>query len=144
MKSISNWSDLKQYGIHCLTGEACALSCRALCDLTEQGQDIIRRFYGLPYNAPFLDSWNSGAVGSCFIPWNILPDLAAFILIDVDKLGMAIHIQDGIYAPEDSDTDEEWQRWIDFQGEGIIRRYSPIGGPKRGCSCVHAMSGRSA
>ena len=76
MKTIRNWSDLRPYGIDCLTGEACGISARALCDLTEDGQKLVREFLGLPYNAPFAPAWNSAA-GSCFLPWDILPGLSA-------------------------------------------------------------------
>ena len=37
MKTISQWRHLEEYGIVPLTGEACGLMYRILCDLTEHG-----------------------------------------------------------------------------------------------------------
>jgi hypothetical protein len=40
MKTISNWDALREYGIDALTGEACSLMYRILCDLTQNGKRI--------------------------------------------------------------------------------------------------------
>jgi hypothetical protein len=37
---------LREYGINMLTGEACGISMRLLCDLTEEGYDLIVDFFG--------------------------------------------------------------------------------------------------
>ena len=39
MKSIRCWDDLSKHGIIPLTGEACGLSYRILCDVTATGQE---------------------------------------------------------------------------------------------------------
>ena len=39
MKSIRRWDDLCAHGIVPLTGEACGLSYRILCDVTARGKD---------------------------------------------------------------------------------------------------------
>lgn len=143
MKVIYNWGDLKQYGINCLTGEACGISARALCDLTKDGAALVREFFGLPYNSTFQESWNTGSEFSCFLPWSVLPDLAAFALITRDNLGMAVQTRDGIYAPEDSDSDEDWQKWLEFESTSIVRQYRPLNAPRKGLSCTHQMSGRA-
>jgi glycyl-tRNA synthetase beta chain len=43
MKSIRSWEDLSVYGIVPLTGEACGLSYRILCDVTAAGKKIIEK-----------------------------------------------------------------------------------------------------
>ena len=48
MKHIQSWDDLRQFGIHTLTGEACAVGLRILCDLTPDGVRVIREVFGLP------------------------------------------------------------------------------------------------
>lgn len=60
MKAISSLYDLQPYGIIPLTGEACGLGLRLLCDLTGSGQQLIRMAYGLPGETQFSPSWNSG------------------------------------------------------------------------------------
>ena len=143
MKHISNWDDLRPYGIICLTGEACALGVRGLCDLTEQGQSVVREFLGLPYDAKFQEAWNSLGTGSCFLPWDILPSLAAFLLIR-DGCLMAVNAQDGVYGREPTDAEDDWRRWLECQHGNIIRHYTPLRGqPTSGLSSVHAMSGRA-
>ena len=46
MTTISNWQQLSEYGIVILTGEACGLAYRYLCDLTEQGKKIVEKCLG--------------------------------------------------------------------------------------------------
>ena len=48
MKHVHCWNDLRQFGINILTGEACALGMRVLCDLDEQGVRLMREVFGLP------------------------------------------------------------------------------------------------
>ncbi len=144
MKTISNWDDLREYGINVLTGEACTLGVRALCDVTEQGAAIMREFYGLPYDSQLNVNWNSGAVGSVFIPWSMFPDLAAFILIRVGNK-TAMHVKGvGVVAQGATESDEEYGKAVAFYHGDIVRHYRPVSGqPSNGLSAVHAMSGRS-
>lgn len=76
---------LRQFGINPLTGEACGHSMRVLCDLSEQGAEVIRAFYGLPHDAKLADNWNSlvgeePAIASCFVPRDTFRDLAVFAI----------------------------------------------------------------
>lgn len=146
MKSICNWGDLEQYGIDCLTGEACSLSCRALCDLSKEGADIVREFFGLPCNAQFNENWNLKGEASCFLPWSVLHDLAAFILIKKGAPAAYLIQSDGVYAPEPTDTEEDVNLWVEFHSKegNLSRRYAPLNHPRRGLSCTHALTGRSA
>lgn len=133
---IRSWSDLNEFGIRALTGEACALSCRLLCDLTDQGQSLIREFMGLPHDAKFTDNWNSGATGSCFLPLSILPDLAAFCLI---KSGcwLVIHAHDEIYGFSDEPDEILLTKWLQFNQSHIRAEFDSNG------LCDLAINGRT-
>ena len=47
MKIVSSWDHLRPYGIDLLTGEACSLMYRLLCDLTQSGKSIVERCHEL-------------------------------------------------------------------------------------------------
>jgi hypothetical protein len=143
MKTIRNWHDLETYGIRCLTGEACLLSARALCDLTDDGQALVREFFGLPYSSTFQDSWNSRATASCFLPWSILPELSAFCLLTRGGCHNAVQIRgDGVYGIEEADSEEQLATWLKFQGNDVQRVFKPLPHPGSGLSAQHAASGR--
>ena len=59
MLTINGWRDLERYGIDALTGEACGLMYRLLCDLTAMGREIIRHWLGTPELSLYAP-WNSG------------------------------------------------------------------------------------
>jgi hypothetical protein len=50
--TINNWRDLEQFGIRSLTAESCNYSMRMLCDLTEQGKQIVADYFGLVLQDP--------------------------------------------------------------------------------------------
>ena len=62
MKVLSNWRHLEEYGIFMLTGEACAMGMRLLCDLTAEGVDWVSSFLGAGEidRDQWPDNWNSG------------------------------------------------------------------------------------
>lgn len=43
MKTVRSWNDLRPYGIDLLTGEACGMMYRYLCDVTEQGKKAVEK-----------------------------------------------------------------------------------------------------
>ncbi len=98
MRTINCWDDLRGFGIECLTGEACGLSMRLLCDVTAEGARLIERFFGDTITIKPGSNWNGGPasdphVGSVMLPRAILGDLAAFILIATggrDEASMAV------------------------------------------------------
>ena len=59
MQKITCWDDLRPYGIDVLTGEACGLSYRILCDVTESGKQTIQKALGIT-NLGLPDNWNRG------------------------------------------------------------------------------------
>ena len=81
MITIRDWNDLRHYGINFLTGEACAVGKRLLCDVNEQGRKLICSILGLPINTPFAENWNSqvngeDSVGSIFLPHHLFAFLS--------------------------------------------------------------------
>lgn len=84
MKTIASWSALEPYGIVPLTGEACALGYRLLCDLTAQGKRIVERCLSVEIRS---DNWNSGSkedrhVASVLVVPEMLVPLTVFALLE--------------------------------------------------------------
>jgi hypothetical protein len=62
MKNVG-YSDLKTFGINPLTGEADAFCMRTLCDLNQQGAEMMRQYLGLGAGDAFAAGWNSEVNG---------------------------------------------------------------------------------
>lgn len=153
MKTIANWRDLEPYGIKMLTGEACGLQYRILCDTTDEGQTLLRKVFDFK-TLGLEDNWNSGSTGSVMLPQEMFTPLAVFALVTVDKLSPVAVLDSGavFYA-----TPEQWQELHELAGPdrlasligGQVKRMVPAFafncGPKSadGLRAVHQMSGRS-
>jgi hypothetical protein len=77
---------MPKFGINVLTGEACGLGMRLLCDLTEKGKLLIEEFFGGCLTLQAGSNWNSNvgdepAVASVMLPHSIWLELAAFALL---------------------------------------------------------------
>ena len=84
MLIVRSWNYLKNFGIDCLTGEACGLSMRLLCDLTDQGKRIVEKALDVKIQPP--EAWNSGDpphIGCIMFPLELFPTLAVFCLLEV-------------------------------------------------------------
>lgn len=78
-------ADLAQFGVNPLTGEACPLGLRILCDLTEKGRTLVSLFLGAPEADCFPPNWNSmvgeeHAVASILLPRGGMRELMIFAL----------------------------------------------------------------
>lgn len=80
---VFSWSDMEQFGILHLTGEADALNLRGLFDLTEEGCSLIRSFLNLPEDTKFRPNMNRYGVANIALPYSILVDLAVVAYIKV-------------------------------------------------------------
>lgn len=81
MKSFDNTHQLEEFGIDCLTGEACGVGLRVLADVTEEGRTLLREFFRMDVaSAP----WNGG-VGSVMLPYSCLEDLWVFANVRAGK-----------------------------------------------------------
>ena len=79
MRHINSWNDLRAYGIMPLTWEACGLSYRLLCDVTEHGKQILEKC--LDVRITPAEPWNRDAVGSIMLPHEMLIPLGIFALL---------------------------------------------------------------
>ena len=143
MKPVHSWNDLERYGIIPLTGEACGLSYRLLCDVTAQGKKVLEKCFGTP-NLKLPESWNRGSekdphVGCIMLTHEMLQPLAVFALLESGCREVYL-VKDSVYGMEETDaptTIEDVKRWskVDF-----ARRlaYSGTAGDRN----VHVMTGR--
>lgn len=141
---IHTWSDLRQFGINALTGEACAYSMRLLCDVNEDGRDALCDYLGIKpegFNAP----WNSTvheklALGSIMLSRETLMPLAQFLLFRAGALACAPygHCLTGVFDKD---------RLIAYEDAGFKVQHNPLlhsTAPHVGSRNVHDMTGRAA
>lgn len=107
---------LYQYGVHVLTGEACALSLRALCDLTEDGVQLVADFVGAKRldKSSLHENYNSKvggepAVASVTLAWDALPSLLALALARAGYAEAIIDKWAGAVHATKSPFEVEWQ-----------------------------------
>jgi hypothetical protein len=74
MKSYQSGDDLRELGINLLTGEACGLGMRVLCDLDEDG---IKLWEAFTRSKADTEGWNDGKA-SVMIPHSMFQDLWIF------------------------------------------------------------------
>ena len=84
MKTISHWDGLREFGIDLLTGEACSLMYRLLCDLTQNGKRIVERCLSVQIQS---ENWNGGSkddphVASIMLTQEMFVPLAVFALLE--------------------------------------------------------------
>jgi hypothetical protein len=86
MKTVNSWNDIEPYGIVLLTGEACGLGYRLLCDVTERGRKTLEKCLGMT-NLVLPESRNRGKpgdshVGSIMLVREMLQPIAVFALLE--------------------------------------------------------------
>ena len=111
MKTVSHWDGLREFGIDLLTGEACSLMYRLLCDLTQSGKRIVERCLSVQIQS---ENWNSGSkedphVASIMLTHEMLVPLAVFALLESGcrEVWVTDHTAIGV---EPDDTDDEVER----------------------------------
>ena len=111
MKTVSNWDALREFGIDALTGEACSLMYRILCDLTQNGKRIVERCLSVHIQS---ENWNSGSkedphVASIMLTQEMIVPLAVFALLESGC--REVWVTDGAaIGVESDDSDEEVER----------------------------------
>ncbi len=155
MKYLSNHSDLVQFGINPLTGEACGYGMRVLCDLSAAGCALVADFMGLRFNpddptACFPRNWNSKvgdrpAIASFMLTRSTVSDLMRFALFSVDNCDYVLENPDGsLYGLHEGDEYctkyLEMARTEEYHAKGyrIWTNFS-----KTGSRNQHAFSGRT-
>lgn len=146
---FSNWSDFRRVGIDYLTGEACGLMLRGLCDLTARGKRLVSKTFGIEFQS---EAWNSGGkadphVASILLHVDMLPMLSIFACLETGGIVecYALYNKDKTWAgthgfsAEDAAERDEWIKCV--QGFGCsVRRYAYEG--TAGDRNRHEMSGR--
>ena len=145
---INGWNDLKQFGINPLTGEACKLSMRTLCDLSDKGVMLICDFLGLQPNG-FNANWNSKvdndpAVASIMLTRGIFDDLCKFAIFTVSNYKYAHKAADGTWHGYGAD-------FVHNLGYSEDKLFATVPGdwyrnpkaPEAGSRNVHQFTGRT-
>lgn len=144
MKTIRCWDDLCRFGIVPLTGEACGLSYRLLCDVTEHGKKILEKALGLP-DLRLAQNWNPGPaddphVGSIMFAPELLGFLGVFALLE-NGCEEVLQVNGcGLMGFEQDDPPERLARFKTRNAEGLGRRFAYAG--TAGDRNQHVMSGR--
>lgn len=85
MRTITCFNDLKDYGIFCLTGEACGLGMRVLCDFSEKGKNVLTKLFGFEFKGgePWNRSTNGEAhVGCVMLTHDMVTPVGIFALLE--------------------------------------------------------------
>ena len=144
MKSIRCLNDLVPYGIEPLTGEACGLMYRVLCDVTETGCKIVAKTLGIPL-LTLPPAWNRGSpndphVGSIMLAPELLTPLAVFALLEGGCTEVWQVHHGGLIGIEPDDSPEFIDANRALVGDRLARRFAYRG--TAGDRNVHQMSGR--
>src|SRR4051812_12611687 len=145
MMSVSGWKDLEPYGIIPLTGEACGLMYRILCDVTEPGASVFRKCFGLARNSALGEAWNRGSaeaphVGSVMLSQESLVPLGIFALLENGCTEAYLLNGNVIGLEADDPRDTLGMICLAYKAE-CSRRFSY--GGTAGDRNVHQMSGRT-
>ena len=146
MQKITCWDDLRPYGIDVLTGEACGLSYRILCDVTERGKQTIQKALGIT-NLGLPDNWNRGDpedphIGAIMLAPELLVPLAVFALLENGCREVFRTKSDGLLGIEPADDPQRVEAVKRFHAgsDNLVRRYAYAG--TAGDRNRHEMSGR--
>ena len=144
MKSIHSWDDLSAHGIVPLTGEACGLMYRILCDVTARGKKTLEKALAVA-ELRLQDNWNCGTdadphVGSVMLAREVLPFIGVFALLEDGCLEVWLTRGNGLIGIERTDEAEEVERFKRFHADDLVRRFAYAG--TAGDRNQHMMSGR--
>ena len=144
MKSIGSWDDLSRYGIVPLTGEACGLMYRILCDVTARGKKTLEKALGVA-DMGLAENWNRGSdtdphIGSVMLAREVLPFIGIFALLEAGCREVWLTKAGGLIGIDPSDSDEDVDRFKRFHADDLVRRFAYAG--TAGDRNQHMMSGR--
>ena len=139
MMIIRCFDDLRPFGIHCLTGEACGLMLRILFDLTAQGKTIAEKCFDISLTS---EAWNGGSkddlhVASVMLTREMLTPIGIFALLESGCTEVYLH-DEVLYGVEQSDHLDEVERIKRREG---LRRYAYRG--TAGSRNQHVFTGRT-
>ena len=124
MKTIACWDHLRAYGINVLTGEACSLMYRVLCDITDDGKRVIEKCLSCELKPP--ENWNSGAIGSIMFTPEMLVPIAVFALLEAGCREVYV-VEGSVIGIEADDGADTVARLRRLHGDRITRRFAYTG-----------------
>jgi hypothetical protein len=144
MKSIRCWDDLSRFGIAPLTGEACGLMYRILCDVTAKGKRLVEKALGVA-EVRLHENWNHGTdsdphVGSIMLGPELLPFLGVFALLEDGCPEVWMTKGNVVIGIEPTDTAEQVEAFQRLHRDALARRFAYRG--TAGDRNQHMMSGR--
>ena len=138
MKTIRSWNDLEKYGIIPLTGEACGLQWRRLCEVTEHGRRILQKCFGLS-EMTLAEAWNLHVGSILLVPAMLIP-LGVFALLESGCTEVWLYANNTLLGIEAADPAEQIELSRKLCPEAIVRTFGYRG--TAGDRNVHMMSGR--
>ena len=144
MKTIRCWEELAPHGIVALTGEACGLSYRILCDVTANGKKLLEKVLGVR-ELGLAENWNRGKdedphIGSIMLVPELLTAVAVFALLDQGCKEVWTAQRHGVFGFEPTDDQQSIDAFKSVHAENLGRRFGYFG--TAGDRNVHVMTGR--
>jgi hypothetical protein len=144
MKSIRCWDDLSNYGIIPLTGEACGLSYRLLCDVTIRGKKTLEKALGLA-DLGLQENWNQGSaenqhIGSIMLAPELLSFIGVFALLENGCREVWLLKGAEVIGLEADDPPDRVEFWKHHRAADLLRRFGYMG--TAGDRNQHVMTGR--
>jgi hypothetical protein len=138
----SDNSILKTIGIDVLTGEACGIGMRVLCDINDNAQRLISEFMGgIDCTSP---GWNTSAHKSLMLTWDFIKDLRIYYLCTQYEVVIYSYGNKNSYPSIYCMTHDTWKgiqeyfRYIWNRDNTKTRIYTARGGLRN----QHEFSGR--
>jgi len=144
MKSIRCWDDLSKHGIVPLTGEACGLSYRILCDVTATGKKTLEKALSVA-QLTLHENWNHGTaddphVGSVMLPPDLLSFIGVFALLEDGCREVWLTKGQTVIGMEVEDSPDQVEAFQRFHAKDLVRRFGYAG--TVGDRNQHMMTGR--
>ncbi len=146
MKSIRCWDDLSTHGIIPLTGEACGLSYRILCDVTARGKKTLEKALSIA-QLGLHENWNHGStddphVGSIMLAPDLLPFIGVFALLEAGCREVWLTKGQTVLGIEADDAPDQVEMLHRFHANDLARCFGYSG--TAGDRSQHMMTGRVA
>lgn len=144
MKSIRCWDDLSAHGVEPLTGEACGLSYRILCDVTARGKKTLEKALGVA-QLGLHENWNGGSpsdphIGSIMLAPDLLPFVGVFALLEAGCSEVWLTKGHTVVGIEATDSPEQVETFKRRHANDLARRFGYAG--TAGDRNQHMMTGR--
>jgi len=144
MKTIHCWDNLSPFGIVPLTGEACGLSYRILCDVTARGKKTLEKALSVA-ELGLHENWNRGDqadphVGSVMLAPDLLGFIGVFALLESGCREVWLTKGQTVIGIEADDSPDQVEALKRFHADDLARRFGYCG--TAGDRNQHVMSGR--